>query len=657
MKRGQITIFIIIGLVLATAAIGIFFVFSNSDSPVPIQEPLTGPVGQYIQHCVDEATTAGVQLVSQQGGYIELPEYLEYSDPTKLGYVPPNPQATFKIPLWTYKGRSFVPTDEEVRQNIERFVEEQATQCIGDLSQFEQFNVEVLEPMEVDVSINAVDVTTKVYYPIELEQNGQRSTIEQAESQVVIRLKDMLSLSRDIHNLQQEGILENLTIEMIATAKGGGDGIPKFPFEGYEISCQQDIWHIDYDLIPGLQRLVKQNMRFLSFDGTTKYYSDNDPLNEPRTIDICEEINDIGICTRTREEQGFTFDYFENAFTYELENNRAYEELQVRPNYDRGFGMEMDVFPSRSRTTQGIKIDIPLIASCIRHYKHAYSIWYPFMFQVVDDYGNTFNFAEEVSIYKNQAKKNTRASFLAQDDYAYEVTNDNFAASAIHPKVVYVKDGESGEFIEGADVTYDCVQFRYEAGQTARPTFDNVAIAGTQPLIDTTFPSCVNGFLTASKEGYLQASQQVTIDENSGEIQPLQLTPLVTLTPEIYIIEDAGTVQLRSLPEGQSAFISLYNEGYDYEASSLYPTNNVTGDLELILGDLAWNIDVRILSEEGMIGGFAMENVEFTRAQLDGANTLRFYVQTTSNPDPEQFKTFWENTIVAKSPLYPPSLR
>ena len=81
-KRGQVTIFIIIGIVILITIVGIFYVIDIITKSALQKEALKVgtvpqqiiPVRDFINTCVQETASNGINLLEGQGGYIELPE-------------------------------------------------------------------------------------------------------------------------------------------------------------------------------------------------------------------------------------------------------------------------------------------------------------------------------------------------------------------------------------------------------------------------------------------------------------------------------------------------------------------------------------------------------------------------------------------------------
>ncbi|VVB80012.1 Uncharacterised protein [uncultured archaeon] len=72
-KRGQVTIFIILGI-LVIAGVTIFFVVRNMQGGNEINNPELSPVQELVDSCLASETLRGTELISNQGGFYSVPE-------------------------------------------------------------------------------------------------------------------------------------------------------------------------------------------------------------------------------------------------------------------------------------------------------------------------------------------------------------------------------------------------------------------------------------------------------------------------------------------------------------------------------------------------------------------------------------------------------
>ena len=97
-KRGQITIFIIVAIIII-ASVGLYF--SLKGSLIPDKVPATfEPIYTQFLSCLEENSLVGIDLLGVHAGYIDLPEFEPGSR-----YMPFSSQLDFlgtAIPYWYY---------------------------------------------------------------------------------------------------------------------------------------------------------------------------------------------------------------------------------------------------------------------------------------------------------------------------------------------------------------------------------------------------------------------------------------------------------------------------------------------------------------------------------------------------------------------------
>lgn len=107
-KRGQLTVFIIIGIIILVAGALFYFVEERTSvfNPDVIIPGEAAPVKEYLDQCIQNTAEKGLIIIGQQGGYIDIPERIQRNPSSYLSYDPFN---IIKIPYWQYKSESRIP--------------------------------------------------------------------------------------------------------------------------------------------------------------------------------------------------------------------------------------------------------------------------------------------------------------------------------------------------------------------------------------------------------------------------------------------------------------------------------------------------------------------------------------------------------------------
>src|SRR3989344_2559670 len=108
-KRGQVTVFIFMGILIVLLIAGfIFFRDQKVSSELQLEQSSKIPSEQvrlFVNACLEKTTLDGIQFVSGQGGYYQTPApYYEY--------------AAFKIPYYFDQQVFSVPSTPQVEQEM-----------------------------------------------------------------------------------------------------------------------------------------------------------------------------------------------------------------------------------------------------------------------------------------------------------------------------------------------------------------------------------------------------------------------------------------------------------------------------------------------------------------------------------------------------------
>jgi hypothetical protein len=625
-KRGQVTIFIIIGIVILIALLGFAFREQIGRTLGRLLQPEAEPLRVFIERCADISGNKAIELASRQGGYVRIPEKLALSFD---GYIPP-PPSPLQVPMWWYKGANYAPTVDEVEQQLADYVKENMEQCLSEFDAFAQYDVIEKGELAVDAELHENDVRFVVDYPILIKPKNANNTIQIGSLAVAVEkpFGKLYTLAQDIMKLENDiGFVENLTMDIIAVADGAGDS-PYFPYEGIDIRCGEGkVWSEQFQLIPDLQDLMHYNLNYVTFVGT--------------------DYADPG------------YEYFRDQYSLRA-STRDYPDVNVKILYNKNWGMELDVQPSDGDIVKGIPIAIPIVGSCIRMYHHFYDIQYPVMFQLTDlEKGLIFNFATPVVIEKNLPKRYV-SPFVQR--FEYSVGNADFCANTGDERTIIARDEMTGEAVEDASVQYECVRFTCELGRTELPTFDGIPIYGATPSLTTKMPLCTNGFIVANKDGYLESVLQYTSGPGAGTPPAVMMTPLKKLNISARIVEIQGsTTTIRPMEADEIVVVFVRESEKNYEESFFYPPREFyKKDVELIFGDITYDeLDVKLVKGRNVIGGLYIQNWTVTRNQLSAADEIIVNVLTPPSAPAtlEEFAQFHNDVVVPNSETYAPVIR
>lgn len=183
-KRGQVTIFIIIAIILI-ASVSLYFVFRDKISIENIPSEIE-PVYISIISCLEETTEQGVEYLALQGGYYEVPKSLS------IAYFADN------IPYYYLNSREYVPSVERVEGELENYIHNYLSNCLN-FEDFEEQGFEIREgDLLVSVNIKEDKIKTKLDYPVTITKGDSTKRLREFEISIDSDLEKLLEVSEEI---------------------------------------------------------------------------------------------------------------------------------------------------------------------------------------------------------------------------------------------------------------------------------------------------------------------------------------------------------------------------------------------------------------------------------------------------------------------------
>jgi hypothetical protein len=213
-KKGQITVFIILGILLLLAFILVFtlkseIIVSESTFEKKIVENgiEKGPVGQHIESCLRKVLTEGVRQISFYGGYFYpsgLEEYQEAGDGGEFydhyyfGGV--------QLPYLLNKDKIILREINDIEEKLSNYVLVELGDCLDTFTAFQE-GVYVDHPelglnggAEVLVNVQEDFVLVELQWPVKVKKGESVTTLDVFQSKVDLRLGRLYGLVRDLLN-------------------------------------------------------------------------------------------------------------------------------------------------------------------------------------------------------------------------------------------------------------------------------------------------------------------------------------------------------------------------------------------------------------------------------------------------------------------------
>ena len=626
-KRGQISIFILIGVVIVFAAF-FFGYLQNQGLRQRVESNLFGTVVvpdqaqavvNYLDNCIYDIAGDGVNLMGFQGGYIN-PASKDIRGILKIDPVN-------SIPYWIYGTNVVVPKPQEMRDELESYINARANEeC--DFQGFSDYNFDT-DDINVNVDITDDGVLVKLDSEINVEIKGNTYSMKDYVSvNIPAELKELYEMAVDIVNREiRKGTIgiapfEALTVELIAAhTKEEDSGLP--PMSKFDYTCNPQTWFIG-NVHSKLKEVIADGSRYIRVED-----ADN---------------ADYG-------------DYYKNLVVDDV--FKSSHDASVNFNYNPEWPLYLDIYPGGNVLKPStIKLGLPFIPLfCFNTYNFRYNIQYPLMVNLEKE-GYLFRFPIEVYIIDNYAGRNIEGEINADFEEQVNSFCDENQRLSENMSMISIST-ITGLPLNDVQVVYNCGVNSCVIG--------NTKLISGEARLSTSLPLCFNGELRLSKEGFGNYAKELTTLNSPSQNILADLKPYFEKEVKARVIEIRdGVASERKLYDNEVTSIQfnvidlatdsikeqipLIFEGDSIEKINLLPEERYNIQVNLVLND-------KITIPGGKYQGKDLPGQVVDNVLLGGANFETFIsnedlnknkitVFALSNGIPRTYQEYIDNTNI-----------
>jgi len=197
-KRGQITIFIVIAIVVVVAIIG-YFLLKGSSIETRVN-PEVQPVYDYMAECFQESLGESVVIIGIQGGYITIPEDYITTDISDIAYG-------------YYLGSKTLPSKKVIEEEIGYYLEKKASTC-ADTADISGFEIQGKGGAVADVDISEEEIYATITYPLTINKGSSIYTLGSFSTDISVNLGKIYIVADEIVNKEIEDP-ENINLDYL----------------------------------------------------------------------------------------------------------------------------------------------------------------------------------------------------------------------------------------------------------------------------------------------------------------------------------------------------------------------------------------------------------------------------------------------------------
>ena len=269
-KRGQLTLFIILGILLVSSAAVVYYYKDQiflSEWEREQAQSLSVPqeaeeLHSQISECVETIAHDGVTLLGQQGGYIVLPE-----DPIGQGSYNPFsnsleilPDSDFQTAYWFYQAangvdNSQVPTIDDMQTQLEAYMDANLASCANDYNLFTDYNATAAD-IYSDVEILDDKVLFTVHYPIHIALDDFAFDLDSFYVSEDVPLGSLYQAATEIMDTENSDyVFEDLSYDSLVLYQD------QVPLSWADFSCDEQTWNVD-EVETSLKTIIDEFRKF-----------------------------------------------------------------------------------------------------------------------------------------------------------------------------------------------------------------------------------------------------------------------------------------------------------------------------------------------------------------------------------------------------------
>lgn len=515
--RGQVTIFIIIGIILLLAVGFTVFLFSKNKGTLQIAKlpSKIQPVQDSIHECLRQIGTEGLVKLGQSGGYIDTNLLLAnplYSTDGNAAHFSPNAQPV--VAFWWFMKSKDQCTEScvfdskrpalkgrgSIESQLEDFINQNVGACVSQ-TKIPGCEISINQP-SFDVDISEV-ITVQGKYPVQVRCEQQASQLDDFAVTLDLNLPEIYELASGITDLQaQENILEHATETILQTFSGVNAKLP--PFRALEFSAPSpgSFW-VKFEVLREIKRLLQSYIPAIQVFGTGNYEYIRAPpgIRDPELFEVL----------------------YNRQFLVPL--NKTYPSLEASFRYADWWEPYFDLNCNGQLCQADSGSNFFLIPFSINRYEFAYDLSYPVLVEIRDPFalqgkGYAFQFFLEQNM-RNSAPFGPSIKLsepIEVSEPSIFCSPDQRTSAEIQ---LFARDAETLQGANDVSVSFQCGENNCNIGKTSNGT------------LLSRYPRCIGGTLYLTKPEYESAIIELDTHDEKSQNLSVVLEPVRTLTATV----------------------------------------------------------------------------------------------------------------------------
>ncbi|MBI2565268.1 hypothetical protein HYV79_04790 [Candidatus Woesearchaeota archaeon] len=534
-KKGQLTLFIILGLILLILA-GVLIYWYTLEPAITEKLPAIAVVPEEIKEvsdvfssCLKENLEQALIQLGMHGGFLETKTFLHNSlSPTEAGAnsIKLTRESSLILPYWWYLSNSNQcdrtgncefkqnkPSFTSIQQDLTKKLKEQIPICIALVQTMPGYEVKAKEQPFFDILFQKESISALVKYPLEIKKGEVVKTIDQFLAVVDLNLREILDLADTVTQYEAvSGFLGTFSYNIINYYMGLDENeIP--PSNAYTFDFSAGKYWTKSKVKETVKTLLTSFTPFLKAGGTQNYQYIFAPkgLADPERFELL----------------------YNREFTLPLE--KTFPSLKIRfvylPDWEPYFDLDCNGELCLPESFLG-KFNFVF---GLQKYHFVYDLSFPVLVEItnptaLDGKGYSFRFFLEGNLRANKPLKTDTpptSTFEETSNMMY-CSPEQFTSPPVELSFI---DRKTKQNIQNITVLYTC------GTDTC-----NLGVA-RQGILNQPLPRCIGGLLTALKDNYATSYTLLDVEDEA-------VKEAVILEPYVKFNVKAERISLRKTPQG-----------------------------------------------------------------------------------------------------------
>ncbi len=193
MKQGQVTFFILLGVLLVLfVGFFVFYAQEAAQSPIVIRKETEAQkaVNSLVLSCLEPIAQEALFVSAFQGGYLEFDDTKDTFDQRQIHYY--------------YYYKDISPNITFIYDLLEANIINRTTTCVEESSLFETLNITVQQESAVVAIFSAEDTTITLSLPITINSDGKTEMLSEFSTTIPIAFEKMYAVAKQIVTIVEE---------------------------------------------------------------------------------------------------------------------------------------------------------------------------------------------------------------------------------------------------------------------------------------------------------------------------------------------------------------------------------------------------------------------------------------------------------------------